>query len=315
MDFRLHHYVAGLLAAGGVYGVLAAVGWAAGPTVEQALGLVPIQQNVEYARPAKDQVSKCTMRAEKSGGSTAWVVRGPDGDLLRRFADTNADNVVDTWCYYRDGLEVYRDIDSDFNKKADQYRWFNTAGTRWGIDQNEDGQIDAWRVISAPEVAEELIEALRTRDAGRFRLLLLTQKEVGELGLAKEQADAMSQSIRAAEAGFSNLADQQKLISFKTRYVDCDSARPGTIPGNASDSTKDVTVCESTSALVTTDGKNEQVFLGTLVAVGDTWKMVDLPVVGSEGQPLAGGFMLAASASAKAPPPGGGLRRPTRCNA
>ena len=46
------------------------------------------------------------------------------------------------WCYFLDGLEVYRDIDSNFNGKADQYRWFHTAGTRWGTDKNEDGRID-----------------------------------------------------------------------------------------------------------------------------------------------------------------------------
>ena len=55
----------------------------------------------------------------------------------------------------------YRDIDADFDNKADQYRWFNTGGTRWGIDKNEDGRIDFWQVISAPEVAEELVWALK----------------------------------------------------------------------------------------------------------------------------------------------------------
>ena len=72
--------------------------------------------------------------------------------ILRRFVDTNDDNVVDQWSYYKDGLEVYRDIDSTFNGKADQYRWFNTGGSRWAIDANEDGVIDSWKSISAEEV-------------------------------------------------------------------------------------------------------------------------------------------------------------------
>lgn len=302
MDCRRYHYLAGLLATWSVCGLLPAAG---GATLEQALALKPVQQNVQYDGPAKDEVAKCTMRAEKVGGATAWVIRDPQGQILRRFADTNVDNFVDTWCYFRDGLEVYRDIDSNFNKKADQYRWLNTAGTRWGIDQNEDGQVDSWRVISAAEVAEEMVEALRTRDPARFKLLLITPQELGDLGAGKEQTATVSDTIRNAAAGFRKLAGSQKVVAPNTQFVDFDSGRPGTVPAGTGGSTKDVTICDSCSALVSTGGKNNQVFLGTLVAVGDTWKMVDLPVVGSEGQPLASGFMLATSASTRADSPAG----------
>ena len=41
-------------------------------------------------------------------------------------------------------IEVYRDVDANFNGKADLYRWLGTAGTRAGVDRDEDGQIDAW---------------------------------------------------------------------------------------------------------------------------------------------------------------------------
>ena len=66
------------------------------------------------------------------------MVKNGAGQMLRIFVDTNADNTVDQWSYYKDGVEVYRDIDSNHNGKADQCRWLNTAGTRWGIDKNED---------------------------------------------------------------------------------------------------------------------------------------------------------------------------------
>ena len=149
---------------------------------------------------------------------------------MRRFADTNGDNTVDIWCSYQDGLEGYRDIDSDHNRNADQYRWFHTAGTRWGIDQDGDSEIDAWRVISASEVAEELVLALRTRDRKRFDLLLLTPQELSELGLGKQQEDAIADTVRAARIGFRQLAEQQKIVTSKSRYVDFSSPRPGTIP-------------------------------------------------------------------------------------
>ena len=72
-----------------------------------------------------------------------------------------------------DGLEVYRDIDADFNGKPDQCRWFNTAGTRWGLDTNEDGKIDRWKEISAEEASDELVRALGRERPTRFARLLL----------------------------------------------------------------------------------------------------------------------------------------------
>ena len=54
------------------------------------------------------------------------------GKILREFVDTNGDNVVDRWSYFKDGVEVYRDIDENFNGKADQHRWLNTAGIALG---------------------------------------------------------------------------------------------------------------------------------------------------------------------------------------
>ena len=75
--------------------------------------------------------------------ASSWVVYGPQGQVLRRFTDTDGNNKVDTFRYYNLGIEVYRDIDSNKNEKMDQHRWLNTGGTRWGIDRDEDGIFDA----------------------------------------------------------------------------------------------------------------------------------------------------------------------------
>jgi hypothetical protein len=189
MKFHRPYRLAAALTLGSLASLWTATARADAPTAEQALRLAPVQKHVEYVKPSKETAPQCTIRAEKEGGVTAWVVRDGEGQVLRRFADTNSDNVVDLWCYYRDGFEVYRDIDADGNGKADQYRWFNIGGTRWGIDRNEDGQIDAWRAISAPEVAEELVLALQTRDRARFELLLVSPRELGELGLGTKRAE------------------------------------------------------------------------------------------------------------------------------
>lgn len=258
------------------------------PTPEQALGYMPIQQQFDFDKPSKDEIKQCTIKPEKEGNSTAWLVRDKQGKLLRRFADTNGDNVVDLWCYFLDGLEVYRDIDSDFNRKADQYRWFNSAGTRVGIDKNEDGKVDAWRNISPQEVAEQLVIAIQTGDQTRFELLLPTAGEIAELGLGKLRSEALAASTKAAASGFKKYATVQKAVTAKSRYMDFGSSRPATIPAGTDGSTKDLTVYENCSALVQADGKNDQLYLGTLVAIGNTWKLIALPTSGSENQPLAG---------------------------
>src|SRR5262249_11882947 len=148
-----------------------------------------------------------------------WVVRDASGQMLRKFLDTNGDDYVDQWSYYKDGVEVYRDIDSNFNKKADQFRWLNTGGSRFGIDANEDGKIDAWQSISAEEVTAELVAALRDRDRARFERLLLSTKELKALGLGKSKSELLARKLEAAAGAFAALAGQQKLITANTKWV------------------------------------------------------------------------------------------------
>jgi len=71
---------------------LPAVVQAASPTVEYALGLRPSQRNVDYDSPQGEAARNSTIKTEKS----AFVVRGPAGEVLRVFADTNGDTVLDT---------------------------------------------------------------------------------------------------------------------------------------------------------------------------------------------------------------------------
>jgi thiol-disulfide isomerase/thioredoxin len=215
---------------------------AADPTVDQALKLAPIQKGISYDIPDAKDVAKCTIKAEKGDNLTGWAVYGPASEPLRRFLDTNGDGQIDLWCYYNDGLEVYRDIDSDFNLKADQYRWFNTAGTRWGVDDKEDRSIDSWKVISAEEVSREVAARLaKARDA------------------------------------FTALARSQKTITADTKWSHFGATQPGVVPSGTEGSTKDLIVYENVSAVVETGGKFEHLLVGTLIQVGSAWRLVDAP--------------------------------------
>src|SRR5688572_7788013 len=90
------------LVAGSLSLLLGSAALAATPTVEQALKLAPTQKDVEYDTPREADIPRATIKGEKMGTFSAWIVRDAAGQMLRRFADTNNDNIVDQWCYFRD---------------------------------------------------------------------------------------------------------------------------------------------------------------------------------------------------------------------
>ena len=132
---------------------------AEGPTPEFVFSkFLPRQRDVEIETPKPAEYAKCAVKPEKLGKGSAWLVTGPNGQVLRRFVDTNNDDTVDQWRYYNNGIEVYREIDSNFNEKPDQFRWLNTGGSRWGLDTNEDKIIDEWKVLSAEEASRVAVK-------------------------------------------------------------------------------------------------------------------------------------------------------------
>ena len=255
----------------------------AGPTVADALKLTPTQKNIDYSLPDKEDIEKCTIKAEKFNNQTGWVIRDKAGQMLRRFVDTNADNVVDQWCYYQDGIEIYRDIDADFNGKPDQCRWFNTAGTRWGLDTNEDGKVDRWKEISAEEASDELVRALAEKDPVRFARLLLAADEMKSLGLSEAEAEELKTKLAAAPEEFRKLTASQKALANDSRWLQFGGSRPGMVPAGTDGSNKDLTVYENAVVVAESGGKHIQLQLGTLIRVGDTWRLIAPPQIEGEG--------------------------------
>ena len=269
----LRYLVAGFLAT-----CLTNYGRSENPTSSQALRLAPIQLKVDIDRPDPKQFDQYSVKATATGNNEAgWVVEGPGGETLRRFVDTNKDNKVDLWCYYKRGVEVYRDIDADFNGKADQYRWLGTAGMRWGLDPDEDGQINQWKSISAEEVTSEVVAALATGDVDRFKLVLLTAKELSNLQLGTTHTEQLLEKLKGVESGFERLVTAQKVVRRTTRWVQCVASRPGLIPAGTHGSRKDLTLYENVAAVIETGSTPQQISIGTLVQVQDGWRVVDLP--------------------------------------
>ena len=274
---------------------------AASATVAQVLQVTPSQDGVDYDRPKPEDVPRCKISVKKIDGHVGWIVESPEGILLRKFLDTNGDNVVDQWSFYKDGVEVYRDMATKPAGKKDEFRWLNTAGTRWGVDTAGNGKLTAWKAISAEEVTAEIVAAVANRDNDRFARVLLSAEELQSLGLGKAKSEAVAGKVAKAATDFRTLADRQKTITPESKWVQFSGSRPGVVPAGTDDSTRDIEVYENVVAIVETGDKHTQVQIGTLVRVGNTWKTIDPPVISGEGQPevAAMGFFFQAAQAAR----------------
>jgi len=256
---------------------------AAGPTVEYALGLRPSQKDVDYDSPDAAALKNATIKTEKSGGASAFVVRGPSGEILRVFADTNADRVVDRWSYYKDGVEVFRDIDSNHNTKVDQSRWLNSAGSRWGVDQDENGTIEVWKAISPEEVCRELVEAIKSRDAAIFQRLLPTKADLEAAGFEGQRLAELVERAAKAPAEFSRLVATQKQLGPEAKWSTMMTPQsPGILPAESDGVVRDILAYDNVMAIVENGARNGQIYVGSLVRCGDAWRPVAAPQLAGE---------------------------------
>lgn len=282
--------------------VIAGLGWSSAAQAQQAPGVDvvmkfrPVQQGVEYEIPTAAEFSQCKVEVERSNIGSGWVVYGPQGQPLRRFVDTNKDNIVDQWRYYQNGLEVYRDIDTNANNKADQFRWLTTAGTRWGIDKDEDGKIDQWRRISAEEVTQQAIIAMATRDVAALQALMVNAEDVKTLGLESDLARRILARSSNLDAKLKQTLKNSSAFTPSTRWMRFDSSMlmPNIIPADSGKSSKDILVYENVMAIVMHGNETGFVQVGELVNVNNAWKLtqIPLPLEGSELQVTEGGILL-----------------------
>lgn len=268
------------------------------PTAEQLLkGYKPAQKDVEYDTPDAAEMAKCTLALEKG----SYVITNPAGQVLRRFTDSNGDSAPDMFRYYHMGLEVYREVDTNGdaktkkNMRPDQYRWMNWGGTRWGLDEDEDGRIDSWKILSAQEAARVAIEAMASGDLARLNTVLLNDADIRSLRLPAEMTkklqDAVSDVPKKVQASLSN----SKVLNKNSVWVRFDPPLPGMIPGEELGAARDITVYENAMATVQNGEKYDLISIGELVQIGDVWKLAQIPApVDTTGKTVVsvGGVMM-----------------------
>ncbi len=266
-------------------GLISSVTTAAEPQEKlvKALAFKPRQADVNFEQVKPEQLAECTIEETARDDGKGFLVSGPGAVPLRWFADTNKDNRLDRWCYFNAGVEVYRESDTDFNEVADEFRWLSTEGLRWGKDQNEDGTIDVWNMISAEEVTAEVVRATSTRDADRFSRLLISESEIASLGLGKEKTELLTKRVVDARKQFAAWTSGQNVITKQSKWTNFGADKPGIVPAGTDGSKNDIVVYENVVALLEDAGKAKQLLVGTMIQVGPTWRLVDLPKTVSEG--------------------------------
>ncbi|MDR1491717.1 MAG: TlpA family protein disulfide reductase [Planctomycetaceae bacterium] len=237
--------------------------------IKQAL-FPPSQKGLDVDTLSEQEIPYASLIQE---GSRGYILKNASGQIIRTLFDTDGDSQLDQWGFFKNGVEVYRDIDTDKDQVADQMRWFNSAGTRWGVDTNKDGVIDYWKVISPEEVSEEIVIALATRNLNRFLRLAINADNVNALQVGGELSQKLNAKVENIRQAF-----QQSLqnipVSENASWGQFWTLRPATIPiGN----NRDLNVYYNTYALIN-DGENSvQIQLGSLVKIGEAWKVIDAP--------------------------------------
>jgi hypothetical protein len=255
--------------------------WGA-PSVEKMLKFAPKQQGVIYTTPSGADLEKCKVELIKGQGKgSGWLLRDPNGQPLRVFFDTKGDNKIDVWSYYKDGVEVYREIDTTYTNHPDQYRWLNTAGMKWGIADAKDDHIKTWKAISAEEVSQEILQALIAKDYARFEALLITDAEIKALDLPAEQANRLRDLRKGASAKFQDTVGKLATLNPKANWIHLETQAPQCIPADQTGARYDLVKHASGTILYEVGGKNDWIQTGELVQIGSAWRVVDAPTPGA----------------------------------
>jgi hypothetical protein len=262
--------------------------------LQESLKIQPDQPGVDCDRPDATAMANCKVDStNEKYGLPGWVVYDATDRMLRLFLDRNKDQKLDQWSYFKDGIEVYRDSDNDFDGKLDEFRWLGSAGMRKGIDRNEDGEIDRWEMISVEEVAQEAFYAIKYQDNARFGRLLISEQELASLELTGDVGSDIRKRVDNARKGFSAMTRNQRQIGRSTEFVYSGTGQPGVAAANKRDGiTKDI-VCYDHASVVFKNGERVgNVALGTIVSVGGTWRLIELPEIVDPKKPIQTGGAL-----------------------
>ena len=268
------------------------------PTPERILETFrPTQRGVDYDVPTdKAAIAACKVETVYNAQKKAvgYELRDGQGQLLRRFLDSDATPGMDRWSYFQNGFEVYRESDLNGDKSLDECRWLNAGGSR--IAEIKAGKIVAWKRLSAEEAAKVMVQAVVGDDRGVDRALLetllATPAEIEALGLPKSAADLTARDAAARADQVAALRKELVGWSKETVFTLFDGKTPHLIPADpALHLDNDLILYENALILAGLPngqaGAEKMAYLQApeILKVGDAWKFAGLPIALNPAKP------------------------------
>ncbi|MFO0815585.1 MAG: thioredoxin-like domain-containing protein [Gemmatales bacterium] len=246
--------------------------------VAQILRWQPAQKGVVVAMPTAAEAAKCTVSGDPAAkqGQSVWLLKDEKGNTLRRFIDTNNDKYPDIFSYYKDGLEVYREVDTKFAGKPDRFYWLNNAGSRIGVSKAGNGTIDTWVALSLEELSQEVMKAVATKDPNRYAALLVTEADLDTIGVAATEAERIKNGLKNVPSQFAQVAAKFNM-NDSTKWLHVETDVPSRLLAESTGWKQDVVIHGRAMILCETNGKTDYIQLGDIIHVGETWKLKDAP--------------------------------------
>jgi thiol-disulfide isomerase/thioredoxin len=267
-------------------GLLLVAGVSRGQDAASALARKPIQPNVKVSTPdaATCKVEAVNFPKGQNGiAPTGYLVRDGQGRPVRQFIDTTGKNSPNIVSFFFDGVESYREIDTNGTGRPDTFRYLGANGGRMGRDASESGTIDSWEAgygLTAEETSQELYTALITRDAKRFSSLLATDAEITAIGLPAQEVAKLKSRRDGAAKRFAEAVAKLNLPQG-AKWVHFEGGVPHTVPADAFNGQADSVRHKQPQMLIdhSTGNKVDLVNCGEMILVGAgrVWKLIDGP--------------------------------------
>jgi len=230
--------------------------------------------------PTAAELASCKVELDKGkGGGSGWILKDGSGKTVRRFFSSNGRS-VDTYSYYKDGVEVYRESVSSGSRVPDTFRWFNSGGSKHGVDDDRNGTIDTWKAISPEEVSQEVLRALATRDLRRLEALLITDDDIRTLGLSSDMAESLKGRRKGIKAKFEATIAKLPKLTEKAVWQHLETSAPQSIPAEQIGAKSDIVRHSRGTVLFESGGSNDWFQVGQMIQVGSAWKVIDAPTAG-----------------------------------
>lgn len=245
--------------------------------VKIALTRMPTQKGIDVDTVAPAEFPNCKQESnEEFYSGKGFMIVGPSQNFLRLYIREGSGS---HWTFFKDNEEVYREIDTDGDRRINEYRWMGSAGSRWGIDKNQDGTIDSWKAISAEDVAQEAFEAFRTKDKARFLRLMLKNDDLQQLSLGSKAQKIVVDKVNMMANGIGKTLTAERSITRDSEYLSISGLGVSAVPKGKMGLGKDLVIYDNAAAMFKNGDKFRSIQLGTLVQVGERWRLLEMPVV------------------------------------